>query len=99
MLADITFSLEPVNVLVGPNGSGKSSILGAIWFPRGCAAQGADATAAERDHGIGLPWDGAADGAQVELGLSTADARRIARSDRVMLHHTTMEEDAAFRRQ
>ena len=74
-LADVEIRLEPVNVLFGPNGAGKSSILDALWFMRGCGAQGVDATAAERDHGIGLLWDGAPAGATISIEIATPSAR------------------------
>lgn len=73
-LASVNVDLQPVNVFFGPNGAGKSSLLDAIWFLRGCAAQGVDATAAERDHGIGLLWDGAPDGAAISISIASQAA-------------------------
>ena len=69
-LAAIDIELQSVNVFFGPNGAGKSSILDVLWFLRGCAVQNVDETAAERDHGIGLLWDGAAENATIEMAIS-----------------------------
>jgi predicted ATPase len=74
-LVDVEIDLGPVNVLFGPNGAGKSSILDALWFLRGCGSQGVDATASERDHGIGLLWDGAPEGSTISIAVATEDAR------------------------
>jgi predicted ATPase len=73
-LVDVDIELGPVNVFFGPNGAGKSSILDALWFLRGCATQGVDATAAERDHGIGLLWDHAPEGSTISIRVSTSAA-------------------------
>ena len=70
-LADVALVLSPVNVFFGPNGAGKSSILDALWFMRGCATQGVDETAAERDQGLGLLFAGAPWGANISLAIST----------------------------
>jgi predicted ATPase len=70
-LVDVEMDLLPVNVFFGPNGAGKSSILDTLWFLRGCGGQGIEATAAERDHGIGLLSDGASEGATMSFKVST----------------------------
>lgn len=74
-LADVTVDLGAITVLFGPNGSGKSSFLDTVWFVRDCAVNGVDAASARRDHGIGLLWDGADDGAPIRIALATAGTR------------------------
>jgi predicted ATPase len=74
-LAQLDLELHRVNVFFGPNGAGKSSILDAIWFLRGCAAQGVEATAAERDHGIGLLYADAPEGSNISIAISTPAVR------------------------
>lgn len=74
-LVDVEANLQPVNILFGPNGAGKSSLLDTLWFLHGCGAQGTATTAAERDHGIGLLWDGAPDHATISIQVSTDAAR------------------------
>ena len=61
-LADVTLDLEPVNVLFGPNGAGKSTLLDTIWFVRDCAIRSVALASSDRDHGIGLLFDGADEG-------------------------------------
>ena len=69
-LADISIELKSLNVLFGPNGSGKSTLLDTIWFFRDCAIRGVELASSERSHGIGVLWDGAADGARISLCLA-----------------------------
>jgi predicted ATPase len=63
--------LSPINVFFGPNGSGKSTLLDTLWFLRDCAIQGATRAANNRNHGIGLVWDGADAQAPVEIEIKT----------------------------
>jgi len=70
-LADIDLEIDSVNVLFGPNGSGKSTLLDTIWFVRDCAIRGVEIASGARSHGIGILWDGAADGEQLSVALST----------------------------
>jgi predicted ATPase len=70
-LADVSLNLQPVNVLFGPNGAGKSTLLDTIWFIRDCAIRSVELASANRDHGIGLLFDGADDGSAIELELAT----------------------------
>jgi predicted ATPase len=70
-LADLTLDLRGVNVFFGPNGSGKSTILDTIWFFRDCAIRGVEIASGARSHGIGLLWDGAAEGDQITVNLGT----------------------------
>jgi len=74
-LADVDVELGPINVLFGPNGAGKSTLLDAVWFVRDCAIRDVAAASSDRDHGIGLLYDGAPDGAAIALALSTELAR------------------------
>lgn len=70
-LASVELELEPVNVIFGPCGVGKSSLLDAPWFVRDCLREGVDHAAARRDHGIGMLWDGADEGATITIELAT----------------------------
>ncbi len=70
-LADVTLALEPVNVLFGPNGAGKSTLLDTIWFVRDCAIRSVEMASADRDHGIGLLFDGADEGDSIRLKLTS----------------------------
>ena len=70
-LADVSLELEPVNVLFGPNGAGKSTLLDTIWFVRDCAIRSTELASANRDHGIGLLFDGADESDSIHLKLAT----------------------------
>jgi predicted ATPase len=70
-LADVSLDLSPINVLFGPNGSGKSTLLDTIWLVRDCAIRGGELASSARSHGIGLLYDGADEGDQVSISLST----------------------------
>lgn len=70
-LADVCMDIGTVNVFFGPNGSGKSTILDTIWFFRDCAIRGVELASSARSHGIGILYDGAADGEQVAVALAT----------------------------
>jgi predicted ATPase len=70
-LASIDLRLEPLNVIFGPCGVGKSSLLDTPWFVRDCLLEGVDHAAARRDHGIGMLWDGADEGATITIELAT----------------------------
>ena len=69
-LADVDVGLGPVNVLFGPNGAGKSTLLDTIYFFRDCAIRGVEVASSERDHGIGLLWDGAGNDARILVELT-----------------------------
>ena len=58
-LADVQLELRPINVVFGPNGAGKSTLLDSLYFFRDCAIRGVDVASSDRDHGIGILWDGA----------------------------------------
>ena len=68
-LADVDLPARPINVLFGPNGSGKSTLLDTLYFFRDCAIRGVETASSERDHGIGLLWDGAANGDRISVEL------------------------------
>ncbi len=70
-LADVELPLAPINVFFGPNGAGKSTLLDTVWFIRGCALRSVPLASADRDHGIGLLFDGAEEGSSIALGLQT----------------------------
>jgi predicted ATPase len=74
-LADVDLPLGAINVLFGPNGAGKSTILDTIWFVRDCAIRGVEAASNARDHGVGLLWDGAAEGSSIVVALATEQVR------------------------
>ena len=69
-LADVDIGLGAVNVFFGPNGSGKSTLLDALYFFRDCAIRGVELASSNRDHGIGLLWDGAEEESQIVVELS-----------------------------
>ncbi|MCP4694622.1 MAG: AAA family ATPase, partial [Desulfobacterales bacterium] len=75
LLENIKIKTNKLNVLFGPNGAGKSTFLDAIWFIRDCVVRGVDLASADRGHGIGALWDGADEGANIEIKLETERAR------------------------
>jgi predicted ATPase len=70
-LADVTVELGDINVLFGPNGAGKSTFLDVLWFIRDCVVNGVDAASARRSHGIGVLFDGAAEGDPLVVTVET----------------------------
>jgi predicted ATPase len=70
-LADVSLDLEPINVLFGPNGAGKSTLLDTIWFIRDCAIRSVQDASTNRDHGIGLLFDGADESDTIRLMIAT----------------------------
>lgn len=74
-LADVELSLSPINLLFGPNGAGKSTFLDVIWFVRDCAIRSVAAASNDRDHGIGLLYDGAPEGSPIVVALATEEVR------------------------
>ncbi|MBF0477379.1 MAG: AAA family ATPase [Deltaproteobacteria bacterium] len=70
-LSDVRLKLASLNVLFGPNGSGKSTLLDTIWFVRDCAINGVDQASSYRDHGIGMLWDRADEGANTYIKIET----------------------------
>ncbi|WP_199315578.1 AAA family ATPase [Aerosakkonema funiforme] len=74
-LADVDIATESLNVLFGPNGAGKSTFLDTIWFVRDCAIRGVDLASSERDHGIGLLWDGSDEGENISIAIQTESAK------------------------
>ena len=74
-LAEVDLSLGPINVLFGPNGAGKSTLLDTIWFVRDCALRSVGVASSDRDHGIGLLFDGAPEGSSIVVALSTDSVR------------------------
>jgi predicted ATPase len=74
-LADVTVELRDINVLFGPNGAGKSTLLDVLWFVRDCVALGVDEASTARSHGIGIVFDGAAEGEPLVVSVETASVR------------------------
>jgi predicted ATPase len=74
-LENVAIDIGSLNVLFGPNGAGKSSLLDTIWFVRDCAIRGVDEASSERDHGIGILWDGANRGANISIKLESQLAK------------------------
>ena len=72
-LADVCVDLGPLNIIFGPNGAGKSTFLDTVWFVRDCAIRGVEFASASRSHGIGLMFDGADEGEQISVSLSTSE--------------------------
>lgn len=73
-LADVSVELGDVTVLFGPNGAGKSTFLDVLWFIRDCAIRGVDEASAMRSHGIGLLYEGAAEGETLTAAVETSGA-------------------------
>lgn len=68
-LADVELGVGPINVVFGPNGAGKSTLLDALYFFRDCAIRGVEVASSERDHGIGILWDGAVEDERITIEL------------------------------
>ena len=68
-LADVELNLDLINVVFGPNGAGKSTLLDSLYFFRDCAIRGVEVASSERDHGIGILWDGAVENQRLEVEL------------------------------
>ena len=68
-LADVDIELGPVNVVFGPNGAGKTTLLDTVYFFRDCAIRGVELASSDRDHGIGMLWDGAPEDARILVEL------------------------------
>ena len=69
-LADVDLEVGPINILFGPNGAGKSTLLDTVYFFRDCAIRGVDIASSQRDHGIGMLWDGAGNGEPIQVELT-----------------------------
>lgn len=74
-LADVDLALGSINVFFGPNAAGKSSLLDVLWFIRDCAIRGVEEATADRDHGIGLLWDGEVPADAFSIEVRTPRAR------------------------
>ena len=72
-LADVELDVGPINVVFGPNGAGKSTLLDSLYFFRDCAIRGVEVASSERDHGIGILWDGAVENQRITVELTTGD--------------------------
>lgn len=72
-LADVEIEAGPINVVFGPNGAGKSTLLDSLYFFRDCAIRGVEVASSERDHGIGILWDGAVEDQRIKVELADDD--------------------------
>ena len=72
-LADVELDVGPINVIFGPNGAGKSTLLDSLYFFRDCAIRGVEVAASQRDHGIGILWDGAVENPRITVALDNGD--------------------------
>lgn len=72
-LADVELNVGPINLVFGPNGAGKSTLLDSLYFFRDCAIRGVEVASSERDHGIGILWDGAVENEPITLELADGD--------------------------
>ncbi len=68
-LADVELEVGPINLVFGPNGAGKSTLLDSLYFFRDCAIRGVETASSERDHGIGILWDGAVESPRITVEL------------------------------
>ena len=69
-LADVELDVGQINVVFGPNGAGKSTLLDSLYFFRDCAIRGVEVASSERDHGIGILWDGAIENQRITVELA-----------------------------
>lgn len=74
-LANLNLKIDSLNVIFGPNGAGKTTLLDTIWFLRDCAIRGVDLASSEREHGIGLLWDGAEEGENISIEIAIPSIR------------------------
>lgn len=74
-LVNLKIETNSLNLFFGPNGAGKSSLLDTIWFIRECAIRGVDLASSDRDHGIGLLWDGAEEGENISIAIETNSSK------------------------
>lgn len=70
-LVDVTIETSVLNILFGPNGAGKSTLLDTVWLVRDCENRGVDKASSDRNHGIGMLWDRAQQGANISIKLET----------------------------
>ncbi|MCY4157695.1 MAG: AAA family ATPase [Gammaproteobacteria bacterium] len=69
-LADVDIAVGSINILFGPNGSGKSTLLDTVYFFRDCAIRGVELASSQRDHGIGMLWDGSGKDEPIRVELA-----------------------------
>lgn len=74
-LENVTLEANALNILFGPNGAGKSTLLDTLWFIKDCVIRGVDEASSERNHGIGLLWDNAKPGENIQIELETENAQ------------------------
>ncbi len=74
-LVNLRIQTKSLNLFFGPNGAGKSSLLDTIWFIRDCAIRGVDLASSDRDHGIGLLWDGAEERENISIAIETNSSK------------------------
>ena len=74
-LADVELDLGVINVIFGSNGAGKSTLLDSLYFFRDCAIRGVEVASSERDHGIGILWNGATDREGITIELASGDLK------------------------
>lgn len=72
-LAEVNLKLGSLNLFFGPNGVGKTTILDALWFIRGCSAQGLQSTIRNRNYGRDLLWANADDQSSIFVEVETAE--------------------------
>ena len=72
-LADVELKVGPINVVFGPNGAGKSTLLDSLYFFRDCSIRGVEVASSDRDHGIGILWDGAVEDQRIKVELADGD--------------------------
>ncbi len=70
-LAKVAIDTRALNVIFGPNGAGKSSLLDTIGFLHDCAIRGVEEASSDRNHGIGMLWDGADHAAKISITIAT----------------------------
>ena len=87
-LADVELEVGPINLVFGPNGAGKSTLLDSLYFFRDCAIRGVDTASSERDHGIGILWDGAVEKSRITVELEYGDESLQFRRPRGLAIHS-----------
>ena len=92
-IADVSFELDPLTILVGPNASGKSNLLDILRFIKD-ALRNLEMAVSRRNGMEGVArhvtWDGDSNLLDIEMGVSSHSARPPCRAwllfDRIRIY-------------